>query len=39
MTSEDTYEDYEEFEYTNDDYWDSIKIEYDWESNNLNYYQ
>lgn len=38
---EDNYEDtsnYEEFQYTDDYYWDSIKIEYDWESNKLNYY-
>lgn len=35
---EDTYEDYEEFQYTDDYYWDSIKIEYDWESSKLNYY-
>lgn len=38
---EDKYEDtsnYEEFQYTDDYYWDSIKIEYDWESNKLNYY-
>lgn len=35
---EDTYEDYEEFQYTDDYYWDSIKIEFDWESSKLNYY-
>lgn len=35
--SEDTY-DFEEFQYTDDYYWDSIKIEFDWESNKHNYY-
>lgn len=29
--------DYDSFQYTDDYYWDSIKIEFDWESNKISY--
>lgn len=29
--------DYDSFQYTDDYYWDSIKIEFDWETNKISY--